>query len=92
MSLSTSQLFDFSLNIDFDWGFCIILRTISQSAVFAISNSVYFVVCGEEGEMIGSSDSVSDISESLNAAGSEKIFIDGSTPSVGSLAPGKKRS
>lgn len=42
--------------------------------------------------MIGSSDSMSDISESLNAAGSEKIFIDSSTPAVGSLAPGKKRS
>ena len=92
MSLATSQLLYLFLNVNFNWGFCISGRSVSQSTVLTVSNSVHLIIGCEESEMIGSCDGVSDISESLNETGSVKIIIESSTPSVGGLAPGKKRS
>ena len=92
VSLSTCQLFNLTLDINFNRSLFIVSGSVSELAMVVISDSVDLIGGGEEGEMIRASGSMSDIIESINKTWSVKIVIEGSSPSVSGFAPCEKRS
>ena len=92
MSLSTCQLLNLTLDINFNRSLFIVRGSVSELAMVVISDSVDLIAGGEEGEMIRASSSMSDIIESINKTRSVEFVIEGSSPSVSGFAPCEKRS
>ena len=90
VSVTTGELCDFGLDINFHRSLGISLSSVSQSTIFTVTDSVDFRVGCEEGKMVRACCDMSDVWEAFDNARCEEVIIESSAPAISGLAPGKE--